>query len=1675
MSKARWIKLLGGAALVVVVAAVGFGLRQSKKTSQPGSGKETFGGDGNWEKLQIPQRQAAFFSLEPVMASKYGVPPRGEFILKTQAPVSAEFVKNNLKTTFASTVATVSNTQYRVVPQNQLRTGQTVKIALAVGGLTEGGQTFDRDYGWAYQTQGKFRVTSIIPAGNAVGVPVITGIEMVFSQDDFTDPTPFFSIEPTVQFRTERHGETWVVVPLSPLTYKTVYTVTLKKGVNLSSRDDPVADDLVFTFQTQEEQKPQETPRLGMADSLVEVTPKDLPTVKVFTSSWKSDQTVGAEIYQYRTGEDFVKAVSEANMAQRTWYRYFAEDKPADTGKLIPRGKADVKPGSNEYLQFLQLPETLPEGFYLVQWWYNNHSKLEQTWIQSTNIAGYVSVGREQTLVWVNDLAVGAPVNGAGVKIVGESGGYYTSADGIVVFATGKELFGEGTHFAQISVEGAEKLYLPISSLGGNAKPGEQTVEDFWSYLYHERHLYKPTDTVNFWGVVKNRDTGQAPDSLKISLVTRNGDEKTEILSRTTGLASDGTFAGSITMTDLPAGWYTLEAKAGETVVTSAGLEVREFTKPEMKIDVSSDKKVLFAGEKMEFTAQVSFFDTTPARNIDLNVHEDQGGKVSKIASDPKGEIKYQYQPQYSGNSADYPRYESITVNPALAQETTVEGYGSVYVFGAKILLATESTQVGATAKMKARVNRVDLAKFDSGQPNEVKGAAAVNKEVTIFVKKTWWERVENGTYYDFIEKVTRPAFNYVRHEELQPDVKLLTNNLGEADFEFGMEKNRGYEVTVKVADDEGRSVVRREYFYYYEGGTYDYSQGEKKIPELKLTKTENSYSLGEEVNAAVELNGKPYPGNNKFLFITAGRGRQDFYIQNEPQLTFTFSTKYLPNAYIGAVIFTGKDYRTVAAGCDWGWYCMYEGNKSWFGLEIRYKKEDSRLTVEAKPGKEKYKPGDKAEVTVKVSKAGLPAAGAEVNMTAVDQALAAIGGVVTPEILGGVYRPIPSLMYYAYYSHKPALPDGGGAEKGGGGGDYREIFKDTAFFGRTKTDSDGVAVFTFTVPDNLTTWLVYTQAVTADLSAGQTESRVIASQDFFVTSQFPATYLEKDRPVLAANSFGTGLEANAVTAYTASFTQGLIEKSKLSGSGKAGKEVGFDFPQLGAGEYKAGVAGKSGDKEDGVLLPFKVLGSRWSLDYATNYRVEAGKTLSQWNLAEAVKNKPITIVVSDAGKGRYYYQLKNYCWTYSNRVEKAISRARADQILTDKFNDESCPAGEKKLAQWQAADGGLGQVWWGGSNLETTVWGLAVDSGSFDAPAQEKMAQYFENKVKENNSGTIQKILGYWGLGLLEKPTLGNLQQLAGNTVSFEEKADSALALAYIGDTTKARGMYFDLLADYGYSLRPYYRIQRDGEKMADINKMVEDTAQMLLLGSLVEKYYNDGLGAYVRDFKGQADDVVLDLAQMAFVNEELAKLPAQDTGITVDNAGNRQSFTLDRGNSRVIDVMPQNINRFSLTVNKGRAEVTANYTLGADGAGRIPKDNRLSIKRSWRKAKGSGDKIVPGDVVEITIDADVNADGPQGEYNITDYLPAGLVYLDNPGNYGLQQNGWTWQVENNVIKAYFYNSPWWKTYKKSIVYYARAAMAGTYTAEPAVLQSILDRAVIQTTNEETIKINLN
>src|SRR3989338_5615092 len=49
-----------------------------------------------WEKLQIPQREPAFFTLKPQTENKYGILPQETFTLTSREPVDEKFVIESL-------------------------------------------------------------------------------------------------------------------------------------------------------------------------------------------------------------------------------------------------------------------------------------------------------------------------------------------------------------------------------------------------------------------------------------------------------------------------------------------------------------------------------------------------------------------------------------------------------------------------------------------------------------------------------------------------------------------------------------------------------------------------------------------------------------------------------------------------------------------------------------------------------------------------------------------------------------------------------------------------------------------------------------------------------------------------------------------------------------------------------------------------------------------------------------------------------------------------------------------------------------------------------------------------------------------------------------------------------------------------------------------------------------------------------------------------------------------------------------------------------------------------------------------------------------------------------------------------------------------------------------------
>ena len=1645
--------------------------RPSLKQPISGQVQQSIPAPQGYTKLVVPGREEPFFSLKPITASVWGILPKQTFELTAKEPMEKSAIEKYLNTTRPMTVTQLSPTLFRLEPISALAVDEVLNIKMAVKGIAKtNDQTWDRDYGWSFQAQGKFKITGSLPGGKKTEVPLTTGIELTFSQDDFKNPEPYLTISPTIQFRTEKHGQTWAIVPNTPLKPKTVYTVTLKKGLSLESRDDRIADDYSFSFQTAEERKDKTPPpHLSISEDSIQVSLNQPPTVKVYTANWLPDASVKARIYKFNSGSEFVASRKAVEKRKRSWYRQYQEDAPVDVNSLGKIAEAEIQVQVSDRLQYLQLPAPFSEGLYLVQFWYDDNKKLEQAWVQATNLAAYVTAGREQTLVWANDLTTKTPVSGAMVNVFGASGGNYTGGNGITVFSTPDILYGQDSQYLQIKSTQGSEVYLPVESLEGKTKQNEMTSDDYWSYLYYERTLYKPSDTVNFWGVVKKRDSGLTPSTVNLSMTKGYyGEDNLVISSKNIDVNSDGTFMGSISFEEIPAGWYELEMKTGELLLTSSGFEVEEFEKPEMKIEVTADKKAVFAGEKVNFNAFMSFFDGTPGKQVAVSVYRGLDSTRTSKTTNNMGQVALEYTPEFivpSDNYNPYPRYESLTITPELAQNSKVEGYASVIVYGSRVMLTSDSSQDGSLAKLKATLNRVDLTGLNDSTSSNVKASLVANAQTSLTVTKSWWDKVEEGTYYDFIEKRTRPSYTYVRKSETWPVKTLVSNNAGEVNFEFEMETGRNYTTLLVANDENGRPYKLQNYFYYYQNSQSEVESS--TTPKLTLGKKINEYSLNENIAAKITENGENYAdsADNRFLFIAANRGRQDYFVQETPEVTFPFAAKYVPNLTLGAVIFTGSYYLPVTGECEWEWYCWdYYRGFMFNGVNLVYKKQDSKLDLTIGMDKPKYQPGETAQVTVSVSQNSQPVINTDVNIVLVDQALAAIGGVIAPDPLNRLYKSVSNMIYYNYYSHRPVLPSASEAEKGGGGGDVREVFKDTAFFGRARTDSEGKATFKIDLSDNITTWIVYGQTVTAGLEAGFTKSELVASKDFFVTNEAPRQYLAFDKPMVTTSGYGRALKEGDLINYETFIpidNQNLAKQAKTE---RAFKEVSFPIYSLPVGDYKLAVKGTLGNLTDQVVYPFSIIDSRISFRTGKKFSLLSGNSLQGPELGGVKTDQPISLTVSDQGQGKYYDQLERYCYSRSNRLEKWIARTVAFEILAERFSQKNCGSGDWDLLKFQEISGGLSQVKWGGSNLETTVWAIRADGSKFD---QDKLINYLSNQLTQKSANNKQKLLAVWGLAMLEKPQVLLLDRLIDTSTTAEEKLIGALALVSTGQTEKARDLYLDILADWAYTSKPYVRIEGQNS-----DQIVTNTAWAALVGSQVEKTYNEGLAFYLRDYGWQARNVLLDLTYISNINEELAKLPKEATKINLTAGSINKSWDLSKGERERQIIKSTDLPGLKVEVLSGKADLDFRYFLGAAGLTSGAKDERLSIKRSYQKAIGDG-AINPGDIVRIKLEVNVTEAAPVGSYEINDYLPSGLVYLSNPGAYGLTQAKGMWEAENQIVRGNFYYFPKWRQYDDGIrIYFARAAFGGEYVAEPAVFQSLTDLTVWQATASETVRI---
>ena len=574
------------------------------------------------------------------------------------------------------------------------------------------------------------------------------------------------------------------------------------------------------------------------------------------------------EVYKYKSASDYIKAMEEKHKipywAYRSRQRY-----EEDTSNLQSVVKFSTPVMEFDYTKFIEFPKALPAGYYLAE------TRIEDTrrqvWFQVTDFSLYAAVDKNNTYIWVNDLSSGSPVPGATIQLWGTDTSTLTDDKGLARLATPEDnLAGV---YATVSKDHQEAIatIFPWSQWDSQWETRREFASGYWKYLYLDRTLYKPNDTVHFWGLIKPRSENAKPlDKVTVALLSTESRDNSIIDSKEIDLEGIS-FTDNIKLPNLTPGYYYLEVKSGDYVISSQDFQVETYSKPAYQLEIIPSKKAVYVGDKIDFEVKATFFEGTPAAYVPLDYYIQDYGNGS-IATDDEGNAKISYSPKFDQEHFSSVRSPWLFLTAKLPESGEITNEASFVVLNNDISIDAEDKVEGSTAKVEIDISRLTVDKVNSGQvepwaKDAYKSGPATNHPVNYKIYRETWEKQEDGKYYDFINKKVETRYIYQYKKVFESEGQVTTNQEGKAVFTFPVENKESYLVELVAQDFKGNPATRehrifgpgfcRDYgytWYHLEGKDY-YKSGE----EVKLSMKQNELMLS--------------PRPKGFLFLTARDG----------------------------------------------------------------------------------------------------------------------------------------------------------------------------------------------------------------------------------------------------------------------------------------------------------------------------------------------------------------------------------------------------------------------------------------------------------------------------------------------------------------------------------------------------------------------------------------------------------------------------------------------------------------------------------------------------------------------------------------------------------------------------------------------------------------------------------
>ena len=724
-------------------------------------------------------------------------------------------------------------------------------------------------------------------------------------------------------------------------------------------------------------------------------------------------------------------------------------------------------------------------------------------------------LGATDALVWAVDLPSQTPVIGAPVTLYDDAGNTLgsgtTDANGLWQGQVGAH---EGQVFAMLGIPGDQNFGLAISNWGSGLEAWNfgysQRVQAPHTevYMYTDRPIYRPGQTVYYRGVVRDTFNGryEFPSASSIPIIL-NDSQGTQLANINTQLSPYGTFNGQIELSqDALPGYYTF---FNSSLELNLSFQVAEYRKPEIDLKVDFSSGEIQQGNPAQANINARYFFDAPASDVDVRwslyakpdrfyLPNYQTGLIDNRWLDPFGFGSQFFGKLIDEGTSQTPPDGILSISlPAIPESDSPQ----ILTLEAT---ATDESGLPVSARTEMTVHPVDF--YIGLNPDQWIGTAGEALGFEVYTVD--WEKNPSS------DQTLAAEFSQVRWEKEinefdYPSYTPVYTSVGSSNLATGADgkarlsfvpPNAG---TYMLEVSGGRAKTQT---LIWVGGTGTAAWPDLPNQRLELTADKDLYKAGDTASIFIP---NPFVTNSLAL-ITVERGlissAEIITLSGGGQAySLTITDDDAPNVYVSVT-------------------ALGQGNDFRHGLvNIPVEPDAQELKVQLFSNPSEAGPRDDVTFDIIVTDNQDQPVQGEFSLSVVDLATLALADSNAEDILSAYYSEQPlgietGLSLAAYGGRNVLFPGG----RGGGGGDIaafiREDFPDTAYWNPSLiTNAEGRGQVTMTLPDSLTTWQVDVRGLTVDTKVGQAETQIVSTKPLLIRPVTPRFLVSGDHVLMAA------------------------------------------------------------------------------------------------------------------------------------------------------------------------------------------------------------------------------------------------------------------------------------------------------------------------------------------------------------------------------------------------------------------------------------------------------------------------------------------------------------------------------------------------------------------------------